>query len=163
MSEAPGTPVFEEAVEIRSGTFSLDNTPDSIQAMDEGYQEMGAPIAPTSAAASTTVEAASRSTLSQTKTVAELVFANEVSFSADIRAGAVADSNEFSWDFDAPNPDLVSDEIDRRIDEALALAGQMTSIDSNGGAQVANIGSDLDLDDLDLPAFLRSGADARQI
>jgi len=163
MSEAPGTPVFEEAVEIRSETFSLDNTPDSIPAMDEVYQEMGAPVAPTSAADVTTAEAASRSTLAQTKTVAELVFANEVSFSADVRAGAVADSNEFSWDFDAPNPDLVSDEIDRRIDEALALAGQMTSIDSSGGAQVANIGSDLDLDDLDLPAFLRSGADARQI
>lgn len=168
MSEAPGTLVFEDAVEICAETFSLENTPDSIQSMDQVHQEIGAPIAltsetNTSLADGTLTEASSTSPLAHTKTVAELVFANEGNFSADGRAGAVADSNEFSWDFDAPNPDLVSDEIDRRIDEALALAGQMTNFDSTGGTQVANIGSDLDLDDLDLPAFLRSGLDSRQI
>ena len=168
MSEAPGTLVFEDAVEICTETFSLENTPDSIPSMDQVHREIAAPIAltseaDTSLADGTLSEASSKSPLAQTKTVAELVFANEGNFSADGRAGAVADSNEFSWDFDAPNPDLVSDEIDRRIDEALALAGQMTNFDSTGGTQVANIGSDLDLDDLDLPAFLRSGPDSRQI
>ena len=168
MSEAPGTLVFEDAVEICAETFSFENTPDSIQSMDQAHQEIGLPIALTSEAETslddgTLAEASGKSPLAQTKTVAELVFANEGSFSADGRAGAVADSNEFSWDFDAPNPDLVSDEIDRRIDEALALAGQMTNFDSTGGIQVANIGSDLDLEDLDLPAFLRSGPDSHQI
>jgi cell division protein FtsZ len=163
MSDAPGTRVFEEAFEIRSGAFSAEHTTDSVQPLDEVYEEIEAATPPNSIAHVTPAEAASPSPSAPTKTVAELVFASEVNFSADVRAGAIADSTEFSWDFDAPNPDLVSDEIDRRIDEALALAGQMTNFDSTGGAQVANIGSELDLDDLDLPAFLRSGPDSRQI
>jgi cell division protein FtsZ len=81
------------------------------------------------------------------------------------RAGAVLASEEFSWDFDTPNPGVVSDEIDRRIDEALALAEKMSELGAPA-AETASMPargqSSLDLDDLDLPAFLRMGVDTRQ-
>jgi hypothetical protein len=59
---------------------------------------------------------------------------------------------------------LVSNEIDRRIDEALALAGKMTQFGSESAAQSKSDSntSGLDLDDLDLPAFLRIGTESRQ-
>jgi hypothetical protein len=118
-----------------------------------------------------------------TKTVAELVFMDDA-ISADpfdagselaedsgiwgssadqSRAGASVAQDHAAWEFDAPNPELVSNEIDRRIDEALALAGKMTQM--NPEPTFPNNTKDrqgLDMDDLDLPAFLRYGSDARQ-
>jgi hypothetical protein len=80
---------------------------------------------------------------------------------SDCRAGAIKDVTA-SWDFDAPTPDVVSDEIDRRIDEALALAEQMNAFDQpEFGATKGGAG--LDLDDLDLPAFLRSNSETKSI
>ena len=83
----------------------------------------------------------------------------------EIRAGAILASEDFSWDFDTPNPGVVSDEIDRRIDEALALAEKMSALGSPSTADCVRLSeghSPLDLDDLDLPAFLRMGVDGRQ-
>ncbi len=97
------------------------------------------------------------------KTVADMVFAADEAFvpTNDNRAGAIKDVTA-SWDFDPPTPDVVSDEIDRRIDEALALAEQMNAFDQPDlGATKGHAG--LDLDDLDLPAFLRSNADTKSI
>lgn len=119
------------------------------------------------------------------KTVAELVFveeeaaipsSNETLAPADSwdqvsppeimdRAGAMlAPLATSDWEFDAPNPELVSHEIDRRIDEALALAGKMGlgSSEPSKGRTVDERISGLELDDLDLPAFLRIGSDVRQ-
>jgi hypothetical protein len=94
------------------------------------------------------------------KTVAELVFATDET--TEVRAGAIRGEDESAWDFDPPNPTLVSDEIDRRIDEALALAGQI----GGDGAVVTHQQSQalgLDLDDLELPAFLRSNSDTNSL
>jgi|694.fasta_scaffold56810_3 cell division protein FtsZ len=94
------------------------------------------------------------------KTVAELVFATDDT--TEVRAGAIRGEDESAWDFDPPNPTLVSDEIDRRIDEALALAGQI----GGDGAVVTHQQSQalgLDLDDLELPAFLRSNSDTNSL
>lgn len=119
------------------------------------------------------------------KTLADLVFMNEYDTSSDAstnqapesamwdalyesssmeRAGAIVASDSAAWDFDAPNPELVSNEIDRRIDEALALAGKMTQFGGESAAQAKSDSntSGLDLDDLDLPAFLRIGTESRQ-
>lgn len=98
------------------------------------------------------------------KTVADMVFASDEGTAAsanDCRAGAIKDVTA-SWDFDPPTPDVVSDEIDRRIDEALALAEQMNAFDQPEFGATKG-GSGLDLDDLDLPAFLRSNADTKSI
>jgi cell division protein FtsZ len=96
------------------------------------------------------------------KTVAEMVFAtNEAD---ELRAGAVRGEDESAWDFDPPNPTLVSDEIDRRIDEALALAGQMGGVENNVAMQhPQSPATSLDLDDLELPAFLRSNTDTNSL
>lgn len=98
------------------------------------------------------------------KTVADMVFASDegsIALASDHRAGAIKDVTA-SWDFDPPTPDVVSDEIDRRIDEALALAEQMNAFDQpEFGATKAGAG--LDLDDLDLPAFLRSNNETKSI
>ena len=91
------------------------------------------------------------------KTVAEMVFASNDEV-IDSRAGAVHVQDESAWDFDPPNPTLVSDEIDRRIDEALALAGQLGGTDVKSSQAQRDAGG-LDLDDLELPAFLRSSPD----
>jgi len=117
------------------------------------------------------------------KTVAEMVFIEEPAaqdlFASGIemdevasiwgspsdleRAGAIVAQDPQAWEFDAPNPELVSNEIDRRIDEALALAGKMTQLNSEAAQpNAAQDRQGLDLDDLDLPAFLRYGSDARQ-
>lgn len=116
------------------------------------------------------------------KTVAELVFADEEqamiteqeNASADPvsgiwatpvandRAGAILAQVETPWEFDAPNPELVSNEIDRRIDEALALAGKMNQVKPESASSSMTEHKELDMDDLDLPAFLRYGSDARQ-
>jgi cell division protein FtsZ len=120
-----------------------------------------------------------------TKTIAEQVFSQDIAqdashdassellgetqhnddFEKGERAGAILASTESPWDFDAPNPDLVSSEIDRRIDEALALAGKMTqtNVERDAETTAGNEPSSLDLDDLDLPAFLRYGSDARPV
>ena len=95
------------------------------------------------------------------KTVAEMVFAADES--DELRAGAVRGEDESAWDFDPPNPTLVSDEIDRRIDEALALAGQMGGVESSAMQQPQSQAIGLDLDDLELPAFLRSNADTSSL
>ncbi len=118
-----------------------------------------------------------------TKTVAELVFADDITspsidaniesveqefemWSSDLReerAGATLAASEAPWEFDAPNPELVSNEIDRRIDEALALAGKMSQVKAETNTVAGSPEQqELDMDDLDLPAFLRYGSDARQ-
>lgn len=117
-----------------------------------------------------------------TKTVAELVFADEEQAMiteqecasadpvsgiwatpvANDRAGAILAEVETPWEFDAPNPELVSNEIDRRIDEALALAGKMNQVKPESASSSMTEHKELDMDDLDLPAFLRYGSDARQ-
>jgi cell division protein FtsZ len=98
------------------------------------------------------------------KTVADMVFASDeesIAPTSDYRAGAIKDVTA-SWDFDPPTPDVVSDEIDRRIDEALALAEQMNAFDQpEFGATQGGAG--IDLDDLDLPAFLRSNSETKSI
>jgi cell division protein FtsZ len=95
------------------------------------------------------------------KTVAELVFAtNEVT---EFRAGAIRGEDESAWDFDPPNPTLVSDEIDRRIDEALALAGQIGGGEGAVATHQQSQALGLDLDDLELPAFLRSNSDTNAL
>jgi hypothetical protein len=95
------------------------------------------------------------------KTVAELVFAtNEVT---EFRAGAIRGEDESAWDFDPPNPTLVSDEIDRRIDEALALAGQIGGGEGAVPTHQQSQALGLDLDDLELPAFLRSNSDTNAL
>jgi cell division protein FtsZ len=81
------------------------------------------------------------------------------------RAGAILGAESFGWNFDAPNPELVSDEIDRRIDEALALAEKLRDLGTTPqqASRGHNLGhAGLDLDDLELPAFLRHGSDVRQ-
>ena len=105
--------------------------------------------------------------------VADMVFSSETSEDAaeacqdhsSLRAGAMVASDDFGWDFDAPTADLVSNEIDRRIDEAMALAGKFTSdhqtTDRLNVSDAAPVGG-LDLDDLDLPAFLRAGGDGKR-
>jgi cell division protein FtsZ len=100
----------------------------------------------------------------ESSSVADLVF--ESSVSADLaRVGAVKASEPFSWGFDAPSADDVSHEIDRHIDEAMALAEKLNGpAESQETSSSTKHGSSqsLDLDDLDLPAFLRSGADSRR-
>jgi cell division protein FtsZ len=102
--------------------------------------------------------------INASKTVADMVFASDegtIAPASDYRAGAIKDVTA-SWDFDPPTPDVVSDEIDRRIDEALALAEQMNAFDQpEFGATKGGAG--LDLDDLDLPAFLRSNSETKSI
>ncbi len=105
--------------------------------------------------------------------VADLIFSDLASDAADTenggdlapRAGAVSATENFVWEFDAPSADLVSNEIDRRIDEAMALAGKFNTDLEAGSSETASpnagIGG-LDLDDLDLPAFLRVGSDSRR-
>jgi cell division protein FtsZ len=95
------------------------------------------------------------------KTVAELVF--ETNEPTELRAGAIRGEDESAWDFDPPNPTLVSDEIDRRIDEALALAGQIGGGDGAVTMHQQSQALGLDLDDLELPAFLRSNSDANSL
>lgn len=111
---------------------------------------------------STNSGVSSDASMHASKTVADMVFASDEGSTApasDYRAGAIKDVTA-SWDFDAPTPDVVSDEIDRRIDEALALAEQMNAFDQpEFGATKAG----LDLDDLDLPAFLRSNSETKSI
>ncbi len=106
----------------------------------------------------------SEASINASKTVADMVFAADegvISPASDCRAGAIKDVTA-SWDFDPPTPDVVSDEIDRRIDEALALAEQMNAFDQpEFGATKGGAG--LDLDDLDLPAFLRSNSETNSI
>ena len=87
------------------------------------------------------------------------------SIADESRAGASLAAEEFSWDFDTPNPGVVSDEIDRRIDEALALAEKMSELGSPSTTATNSVNrgqNTLDLDDLDLPAFLRMSPDTRQ-
>lgn len=102
--------------------------------------------------------------INASKAVADMVFASDegtIAPASDYRAGAIKDVTA-SWDFDPPTPDVVSDEIDRRIDEALALAEQMNAFDQpEFGATKGGAG--LDLDDLDLPAFLRSNSETKSI
>jgi cell division protein FtsZ len=95
------------------------------------------------------------------KTVAEMVFSTD--HESDHRAGATRDVEESPWDFDPQNPLLVSDEIDRRIDEALSLAGQLKGIDSNPRTESLDATAGLDLDDLELPAFLRNNTDSNPL
>jgi hypothetical protein len=95
------------------------------------------------------------------KTVAELVF--ETNEPTELRAGAIRGEDESAWDFDPPNPTLVSDEIDRRIDEALALAGQIGGGEGAVAMHQQSQALGLDLDDLELPAFLRSNSDANSL
>jgi hypothetical protein len=102
-------------------------------------------------------------TINASKTVADLVFTSDAAAAPaiEVRAGAIKDVTA-SWDFDPPTPDVVSDEIDRRIDEALALAEQMNAFDQpEFGATKGSSG--LDLDDLDLPAFLRTNSETKSI
>jgi cell division protein FtsZ len=136
-----------------------------------------------SEAPGTPVFAPSTPVTQPTKTVAELVFADDTTspsieannegveqefemWSSELReerAGATLAASEAPWEFDAPNPELVSNEIDRRIDEALALAGKMSQVKAETNAVAgASEQQELDMDDLDLPAFLRYGSDARQ-
>jgi hypothetical protein len=61
----------------------------------------------------------------------------------------------------------VSNEIDRRIDEAMALAGRFSNDEqateqSNVSGSGSGTHGGLDLDDLDLPAFLRVGSDSKR-
>lgn len=96
-------------------------------------------------------------------TVAEMVFgADPAQNPSNERIGAVKDTSSGPWDFDPHNPLLVSDEIDRRIDEALALAGQLVSPEDEQriSSEQAN---GFDMDDLDLPAFLRNNSDSKNI
>ena len=67
--------------------------------------------------------------------------------------GASASTSDSIWGFDDSKVESVTFEIDRKIDEALALAGRFSS--PGNAAQSSSLG---DLDDLDLPAFLRHGA-----
>lgn len=96
-------------------------------------------------------------------TVAEMVFgADPEQNTSDERIGAVKDTSNGPWDFDPQNPLLVSDEIDRRIDEALALAGQLVGPDDEQRISSEQTNG-FDMDDLDLPAFLRNNSDSKNI
>ncbi len=76
----------------------------------------------------------------------------DLSFDSSIpRAGALAENERIGWDLDHTKPEAVTLEIDRKIDEALALASRLNS------SSKSRSGHD-ELDDLDLPAFLRHGA-----
>ncbi len=78
--------------------------------------------------------------------------------------GGKSIETDLGWDFDIPNPNLVSDEIDRRIDEALAMAERLNDFSGNAAESFRTPKkalSGLDLDDLDLPAFLRHASDPR--
>ena len=80
-------------------------------------------------------------------------FSNQDNASAnkEVRAGAQAAGN--FWGIEDAKPEAVTMEIDRKIDEALALAGRFNP---SQGASLKH--SFDDLDDLDLPAFLRHGS-----
>jgi hypothetical protein len=138
-SQAPGTPVFTAT------------SPSEIPAKTIAEQVFSQDIAQDAS------HDASSELLSETQ--------HNDDFEKGERAGAILASTESPWDFDAPNPDLVSSEIDRRIDEALALAGKMTqtNVERDAETTAGNEPSSLDLDDLDLPAFLRYGSDARPV
>ena len=135
--DAPGTPVFHER-------------PSSSQSLAEQLFENAGGMA-----ATPPVEVPSSA----------FSWGSQDALDDEIRAGAILASEDFSWDFDTPNPGVVSDEIDRRIDEALALAEKMSALGSPSTADSVRSSeghSPLDLDDLDLPAFLRMGVDGRQ-
>jgi cell division protein FtsZ len=67
------------------------------------------------------------------------------------RAGAFAQSDSLPWVSEQSPSDSVTAEIDRKIDEALALASRLNS---SSAGKAGPLG---DVDDLDLPAFLRHG------
>lgn len=150
--EPEWSPSLEDCLseESLNSSFDLQNSADS--AVDQTQLESH----DTSVHDAFNLDQKHEPTPSPGKTVAEMIFASETSIES--RAGAVRDTEQSSWDFDPPNPALVSDEIDRRIDEALALAGQMNVTDSIADNQVGQP-LNLDLDDLELPAFLRSNGD----
>lgn len=87
------------------------------------------------------------------QTVADLVFRETSKSSNETRVGGSAGDGSAFWDFDHTQPEVVTQEIDRKIDEALALASRFSS----QPPQKTAAGLD-ELDDLDLPAFLRHGA-----
>lgn len=125
----------------------------------ETFGNPGAPVFPTSSDEMETMNAASEADEAayeshEEQTVADLVFREPTRTPAqtDERVGAAATDEASFWDFDNTQPEIVTKEIDRKIDEALALASRF-------GSQPAQKPAGLDeLDDLDLPAFLRHGA-----
>jgi cell division protein FtsZ len=69
---------------------------------------------------------------------------------------AAIETDQDPWGLNAPTPSMdVTSEIDRKIDEALALASKLGQ--SNQARNTAANGSLDPVDDLDLPAFLRHG------
>ena len=153
---------MDEAIGIEAG--SAPNAPVAI----ETFENPGAPVFPAGAFAA-------EGQLGQGRTVADLVFRDLDSHSptassyeqltiADAsiseqdsgRAGAKSASAEpHVWDFDHAQPEFITSEIDRKIDEALAMTSQFAHPHANSGQTIA---PSPELDELDLPAFLRHGA-----
>jgi cell division protein FtsZ len=167
---APSNPAADEAAQLAAWSFQQESAPEEHMqpaAVLESL-EISRSVAPGTPVFSPTETSTKAS-------VADLVFSSDhletqSQISEELssqRAGAMVASEDFVWDFDAPTADLVSNEIDRRIDEAMALAGRFSNDEqateqSNVSGSGSGTHGGLDLDDLDLPAFLRVGSDSKR-
>lgn len=158
------TPVepFAEAANLAQWTLNEAQTSHSASANDiQTFDNPGAPVFPREAPISIHADALSDAThvnISSTQddqtTVADLVFRDQPAqnISEVARVGGNAGTDDSFWDLDHRHSEIVTEEIDRKIDEALALANRLSAPASQKPTGLE------DLDDLDLPAFLRHGA-----
>ena len=154
------TPVepFAEAANLAQWTLNEAQAANTGTNDIQTFDNPGAPVFPkensSSVQASSRPEEAHSPTLHEEATVADLVFRDQPSpaVTEATRVGGNAGTDDSFWDLDHHHTEIVTQEIDRKIDEALALANRLS-------APVNQKPSGLeDLDDLDLPAFLRHGA-----
>lgn len=170
----PVMDVFQEAKELADwsmqgsddGLVSEVGLPSEQRAISdiETFQKPGAPVFPEPSQES--IALGSEDTLmQQDQTLADMVFKDlesrthteNQSEELPLRAGAESAKSDGLWDLEEARPEAVTLEIDRKIDEALALAGRFGAM--NPPSQNRSAASNFDeLDDLDLPAFLRHGA-----
>ena len=147
---------FAEAANLAQWTLNEAQSSNAGVNDIQTFGNPGAPVFPQEAQSNVRPEEALNSSGDDDlTTVADLVFRDQppVPQVPEVtRVGGNAGTDDSFWDLDHNHTEIVTQEIDRKIDEALALANRL-------GAPASQKPTGLeDLDDLDLPAFLRHGA-----